>query len=72
MAFGDFGKAQKALSKFFESEPVGDAQYVLVTIGREANFSRVFLDSEASNLSMLVNRAVRVSDEDLLRKMRLR
>jgi VWFA-related protein len=73
MAFGNFGQAQKALGKFFEAEPVGDAQYVLVTIGREArvlqdstrdpsailaalrakSFSKVFLDSEASNLAIL-------------------
>jgi VWFA-related protein len=42
MAFGNFGQAVKALSKFFETEPAGDAQYVLMTIGREV---RVLQDS---------------------------
>jgi VWFA-related protein len=70
-SFANFAQAQKALGKFFKTEPPGDAQYVLVTIRREVrvmqdstrdpaailatlrakSFSKVFLESDASNLA---------------------
>lgn len=41
-SFGNFNAVRTALKKFFEQEQDGDAQYVLITLGREAH---VVIDS---------------------------
>jgi len=34
-SFANFGRVRKALAKFFEKEPAADAQYAVMTLGRE-------------------------------------